>query len=145
MDLDLIKSLAEVFSQNDLDKLKIVEGDFEILMEKSSPILVEQSQATQPSIAVDQGPQSKEISLPRQEGKYIKSPLVGTFYRAASPQTPAFVEVGDEVGIGDTLCIVESMKMFNEIKSDVAGRVGEILVEDGQMVEFDQELIRIED
>jgi acetyl-CoA carboxylase, biotin carboxyl carrier protein len=76
-------------------------------------------------------------------GQQLKSPMVGTFYRSPSPDSAAFVEVGSEVKVGDTLCIVEAMKMMNQIEADVAGKVLAILVEDGDPVEFDQPLVVI--
>ncbi len=80
---------------------------------------------------------------PEPEGHLVKSPMVGTFYRAASPGAKAFVEVGDTVQVGDPLCIIEAMKLMNEIESDQAGVVKEILVENGQPVEFGQPLVRL--
>lgn len=87
-----------------------------------------------------------ETALPQKENKYhiIKSPLVGTFYRAPSPGAPPFVEVGDRVSKGQVLCIIEALKVMNEIESDVDGKVVKILVENGQPVEYGQELFYIE-
>jgi acetyl-CoA carboxylase biotin carboxyl carrier protein len=81
---------------------------------------------------------------PEPEGHLVKSPMVGTFYRAASPGAKVFVEIGDTVQVGDPLCIIEAMKLMNEIEADHAGVVREILVENGQPVEFGQPLVRLE-
>ena len=77
-------------------------------------------------------------------GLEIKSPMIGTFYRSSSPEKPAFVNVGDEVSVGQTICIVEAMKLFNEIESEVAGRIVKVLVDDASPVEYDQPLFLIE-
>jgi acetyl-CoA carboxylase biotin carboxyl carrier protein len=97
----------------------------------------------QPVIAAAAASSGPPEPPPEPEGHVVKSPMVGTFYRAASPEAKPFAEVGDAVEVGDPLCIIEAMKLMNEIESDQAGVVKEILVENGQPVEFGQPLVRI--
>ncbi len=109
------------------------------------------SQPTAPAPAAQQpaAPQPAAAEPPEEAGEeplsghVVRSPMVGTFYRSPSPGAPAFVEVGQKVNVGDVLCIVEAMKMMNQIEADKAGTVGAILVEDGEPVEFDQPMITI--
>jgi len=101
--------------------------------------------APAPAAAAPSAPAAVESEAPAgPTGHQVKSPMVGSFYAAASPEAPAYVEVGSQVKVGDTLCIVEAMKMMNQIESDKAGTVKAILVENGEPVEFDQPLFIIE-
>ena len=95
-------------------------------------------------VVAEKGNVTAEPIPAARSGHEIKSPMVGTFYTASSPDLPPFVKVGQKVNVGDTVCLVEAMKMFNEIESDKAGTVKEILVENGQAVEYDQSLFIIE-
>lgn len=97
--------------------------------------------ATQPATAEKAAPQAAEASADYEE---IKSPMIGTFYRSSSPEKPPFVSVGDEVKKGDVLCIIEAMKLFNEIEAEVSGKVVKVLVDDSSPVEYDQPLFLIE-
>lgn len=153
MDLKLIKNIINLISNSDVDQVSIEEGDFKIKVKKTGT--VEQITYTQPGIAPQQvaapqaaapNPAPAENSAPAQpkaNGETVKSPIVGTYYKAASPDSDPFINVGDKVSTGQTLCIVEAMKIMNEIEAEFSGTIQEILIEDGQAVEFDQPLFII--
>lgn len=154
MDLKLIKNIINLISNSDVDQVSIEEGDFKIKVKKTGT--VEQITYTQPGIAPQQvaapqaaaaaNPAPAENSAPTQpkaNGETVKSPIVGTYYKAASPDSDPFINVGDKVSTGQTLCIVEAMKIMNEIEAEFSGTIQEILIEDGQAVEFDQPLFII--
>jgi acetyl-CoA carboxylase biotin carboxyl carrier protein len=163
MDLKLVKNILDLISESDVNEVSIEEGDFKIKVKKRSgsgysepPVLhyqmPQQSQHAEPnpvaapaSSAVqskkddtEQGEISKEV-----DGTTVKSPIVGTFYRSPSPESEPFVEVGDRVETGQTLCIVEAMKIMNEIEAEFSGTIQKILADDAQPVEFDQPLFII--
>ncbi|MFN1833844.1 acetyl-CoA carboxylase biotin carboxyl carrier protein [Balneola sp. MJW-20] len=156
MDLKIIKNILNLISESDVNEVSIEEGDFKIKVKKQGT--VETVTYTQPAAPA---PQPQATAAPVQphtpasqqsdasgssdqvDGEVVKSPIVGTFYEAPSPDSDAFVKVGDKVSKGDTLCIVEAMKIMNEIESDLSGEIVKILVEDGQAVEFDQPLFVI--
>ncbi len=104
----------------------------------------QQQEAPTPRPSMPSRPTTPATSAPEKKGHIITSPFVGTFYRTPAPDQPAFVDVGAPVRKGQTLCIVEAMKLMNEIESEVAGKVAEVLVENAQPVEFGQPLFRIE-
>lgn len=153
MDIRKIKKLIELLEESGISELEITEGEESVRISRNGPAQhyapmqhyapAPQYQAPAPSAApVATAPAAdtpKAIS-----GHVVKSPMVGSFYRAASPTAKAFVEVGQSVKVGDTLCIVEAMKMMNQIQSDKAGVVKEILAENGDAIEFDQPLFVIE-
>ncbi|THB70380.1 MAG: acetyl-CoA carboxylase biotin carboxyl carrier protein [Gammaproteobacteria bacterium] len=153
MDIRKIKKLIELLEESGISELEIKEGEESVrLCRYSSVAPVAAAPAT---IAVGQpaAPQVVETSVasaaaetqePLVDGHTVDSPMVGTFYRSPSPGAPAFVEIGSQVNVGDNLCIIEAMKMMNQIESDKAGKVVAILVEDGQPVEFGQQLFIIE-
>jgi len=151
MNLDEIKELIRVFGRSKLGKLKVKDGDFEIDMEKESGEVVATTVAaapvaasapqTAPTVAAE--PQTQE-SPQIQEGEIITSPMVGTFYEAPSPDSPPFVRVGDVVRKGQTLCILEAMKIMNELEAEYDCKILEVLVQDGQPVEYDTPLFRVE-
>jgi len=152
MNLEEIKELIRVFGRSKLGKLKVKDSDFEIEMEKegseviattavaTAPVAAPVSQAA-PTIAAE--PQTQE-STPSKEGEIITSPMVGTFYEAPSPDSPPFVKVGDVVRKGQTLCILEAMKIMNELEAEYDCKILEVLVKDGQPVEYDTPLFRVE-
>jgi acetyl-CoA carboxylase biotin carboxyl carrier protein len=151
MDLRKLKTLIELVESSGVAELEIQEGEERVRITR---VLAPTGAATAPSAqaativpvtpAAVALPAAAAPSLPAEpEGHLVKSPMVGTFYRAASPGTKAFVEVGDSVQVGDTLCIIEAMKLMNEIESDKAGVVKQVLVENGQPVEFGQPLVVI--
>lgn len=154
MDLKLIKNILTMISDSDVDEVSIEEGDFKIKVKKTGT--VEQITYSQPAApaqpaqpAVPQAPAatSAPAEAPASSaaaGDTVKSPIVGTYYQASSPDSDPFIKVGDSVQKGQTLCIIEAMKIMNEIESEFAGTVKEILVTDGTPVEFDQPLFIIE-
>ena len=151
MDLRKLKTLIDLVAESDIAELEVTEGESKVRIVKSSAspagqLVMMQPQAMQPLQAAAAPLPAATAALVDAvpTGHVVKSPMVGTFYRAASPGTPPFVEVGATVKEGDTLCIIEAMKLLNEIESDKSGVVKEILVENGQAVEFDQPLVVIE-
>jgi acetyl-CoA carboxylase biotin carboxyl carrier protein len=150
MDLRKLKKLIDLVEESGITELEVTEGEEKVRIAKHSPAAPPQTYmmppaahpaaaplaapaAVAPAVAVDE-----KSALP--EGEVVKSPMVGTFYRSASPGSEPFVEVGSAVKVGDTLCIVEAMKLLNEIESDCAGTVKAILVENGQPVEYGEPL-----
>lgn len=140
IDVDLIKKLVDIVSHSNIDELRIGDKDIKITIKRS----------TKPYRVQDIPQESEEIQELSSESReserdlFINSPIVGTFYRAPKPDAPPFVEVGDEVKVGQTLCIIEAMKLMNEVKSDYNGIVKQILVENGEPVEYGQPLFIIE-
>ncbi|MEC9263399.1 MAG: acetyl-CoA carboxylase biotin carboxyl carrier protein [Pseudomonadota bacterium] len=151
MDIRKIKKLIELVEESGIAELEITEGEESVRIHRGSsqaaapvhyaaPAPVAAPAAPAPVAAPAAAPAEPEAPA----GHTVKSPMVGTFYRASSPTAKAFVEVGQSVNVGDTLCIVEAMKMMNQIESDKAGVVKAILVDDKEAVEFDQPLFIIE-
>lgn len=147
-----IKELLELFEAGSIRELDLNQGDLSLYLNKnedSRPVVQEsapQMVATPTQIApveVAQAPVAESKPAVEVEGTAVKSPIVGVVYTSSEPAAPSFVSVGDKVAVGDTLCIVEAMKIMNEIKSDVAGIVTEILIENEDVVEFGQALFRI--
>lgn len=150
MDLRKLKTLIDLVAESDIAELEVTEGESKVRIVKSSAspanqLVMMQPQAMQPqqpaAAPLPAAPAAVVDAAPT--GHVVKSPMVGTFYRAASPGTPPFVEVGATVKEGDTLCIIEAMKLLNEIDADASGMVQQILVENGQPVEFGQPLFII--
>ena len=153
MDIRKIKKLIELLEESDVEELEIQEGDDSVrISRRREQAAVSYGYAPQPMPAPQ--PQQAAAPAPAAEpaapaepeapkGHAVKSPMVGTFYRAPSPNAASFVEVGQTVKAGDVVCIVEAMKMMNQIEADKSGTVSEILVENGQPVEFDQPLVII--
>lgn len=158
MQYEQVKELIQIFENTDLSNMEVRLGDASVAlsrdMKKSSssdlsalcktdgvavpaaasvaaPMEVAAEPAREPEAAVSEG------------DKAVTAPIVGTFYQASAPDKPPFVKVGDTIAKGDTVCIIEAMKFMNEVTSEVSGTVTEILVEDGQFVEFGQELFRV--
>lgn len=140
IDVDLIKKLVDIVSRSNIDELRIGDKDIKITIKKSTTPYKIQEIPQESEEIQELSSENKE----NREGLFITSPIVGTFYRAPKPDAPPFVEVGDEVKIGQTLCIIEAMKLMNEVKSDYNGIVKEILVENGEPVEYGQPLFIIE-
>ncbi len=152
MDIRKVKKLIELLEESGIDELEIREGEESVRISRHSkqPAFMQQpvyAQAPAPAAApVAAAPVAAEAAAPaaaKLNGTVVRSPMVGTFYRASGPTAANFVEVGQSVKKGDTLCIVEAMKMMNHIEADVGGVIDAILVEDGQPVEFDQPLFTI--
>lgn len=147
MDIRKVKKLIELLEASDVAEIEIKEGEEAVRISRapsasSGPVTYQAVPALSPT-----PPTPKEAETPTAgssvKGNVVQSPMVGTFYRSPSPSSPSFVEVGTHVKVGDVVCIVEAMKMMNQIESDYAGLVEAILVEDGEPVEFDQALITI--
>ncbi len=156
MDLKLVKNILALISDSDVDEVSIEEGDFKIKVKKKSesnlqtvqyqmPVQQQPAPATQPAAGTPAQNPAKSESEPavKTEGDVVKSPIVGTFYEAPSPDADPFVKVGDHVKKGQTLCIVEAMKIMNEIEAEFSGTVQKIVAENGSPVEFDQPLFII--
>ncbi len=171
MDLPLIKKLLKIVNDSGVAEVEITEDDFKVVIRTMPPPApppawppyaalppvayapppapVPPPQTT-PGAPAPEPPPSQEaageskLDDPARNGTVVKAPIVGTFYRASAPGEPPFVEVGDTVRAGDTLCIIEAMKLMNEIESEVDGRVAEILVDDALPVEYDHPLFLIE-
>ncbi|WP_373139886.1 acetyl-CoA carboxylase biotin carboxyl carrier protein [Beduini massiliensis] len=150
MKLDIIKELMDNFSDSDIHKMDVEFDDIKIKLEKEE---VNRVAAQAPVMAMPSMPVSTPAAAPTpavavQEesvgGELVKAPLVGVFYSKNSPEAKAFVEVGSQVNAGDTLCIIEAMKVMNEIKAPISGTVTSILVKDEDLVEFDQVLMSIQ-
>lgn len=151
MDIRKIKKLIELLEESDVEELEIQEGEESVRISRRREQIAAPApqmhyaapaqQAPAPAPAAEAAPAEAAPAEP--QGHSVKSPMVGTFYRAPSPTASAFVEVGQTVKKGDVICIVEAMKMMNQIEADKAGTVTDILVENGQPVEFDQPLVVI--
>jgi len=151
MDLRKLKTLIDLVAESDIAELEVTEGESKVRIVKSSAMPQGQMMMMPQSMQQYAAPAgaapaaaAPAVEIPAEPtGTVVKSPMVGTFYRSSAPGSPAFVEVGANVKEGDTLCIIEAMKLLNEIDSDVAGVVTKILVENGQPVEFGQPLFII--
>lgn len=152
MDIRKIKKLIELLEESGINELEITEGEESVRISRNgptpqyapmqhyAPAPQQYAPAPAPAAQAAAAPEAAKVA----SGHIMKSPMVGSFYRAASPTAKAFAEVGQSVKVGDTLCIVEAMKMMNQIQADKAGVIKEILVENGEPVEFDQPLFVIE-
>ncbi len=147
---EYIEKLAKVLAETGLTEISLEDGEQAITLRKdvivsAAPQVVAAPVAPAAAQApAAQAPATDAPAAPAKKGTPITSPMVGTFYKSPSPDAAPFVAVGDSVKVGDVVCIVEAMKMMNEIKSEVAGKVLEICVEDGQPVEFGQVLMYVE-
>lgn len=165
MDIKSILELLRFVSKSDLSEVIVEEGEFRLTIRRGvggAPVVVSPTpvspmpaapvlpvtvptgpQPPSPPQAEAKSPEASEPSAPKKV-EYIRSPMVGTFYRRPSPDKEPFVKVGDVIEKGQVVCIIEAMKLFNEIQSEIAGRIVRILVEDGQPVEYDQPLFEVE-
>jgi len=148
MDIRKIKKLIELLEESGIAELEIKEGEESVRINRQMPVYAQPMPAAMPM-----APQPQTMSTPAaapveiaepERGHQVKSPMVGTFYNKASPTSAPFVTQGQQVNAGDTLCIIEAMKMMNQIEADKSGKISAILVEDGSPVEFDQVLFVIE-
>ncbi|ANS86704.1 Biotin carboxyl carrier protein of acetyl-CoA carboxylase [Vibrio scophthalmi] len=153
MDIRKIKKLIELVEESGIAELEISEGEESVRISRHgaapvhAPIQYAAAPApvAAPAVAPAAPVAAAEVAAPAAPaGHQVLSPMVGTFYRSPSPESKSFIEVGQSVNAGDTICIVEAMKMMNQIEADKSGVVTAILVEDGQTVEFDQPLVVIE-
>lgn len=150
MDLRKLKTLIDLVAESDISELEVTEGEGKVRIVKSPPVQQNQMMMMQPQVMQQAMPApvaapvaAAPAAAPVIEGHVVKSPMVGTFYRAASPGSAPFMDIGKAVNAGDTLCIIEAMKLLNEIESDFTGSIKQILVENGQPVEFGQPLFII--
>ncbi|WP_297449201.1 acetyl-CoA carboxylase biotin carboxyl carrier protein [Ferrovum sp.] len=149
MDLRKLKKLIDLVEESGISELEITEGEEKVRIAKFSSSAPQY--AFHPSYAPPPVPHTPTETVlapvisatPESEGHVVKSPMVGTFYRSPSPGAPAFAEIGQSINEGQTLCIIEAMKLLNEIESDVTGFVKHILVENGQPIEYGQPLFVI--
>ena len=150
MDLRKLKTLIDLVSDSNISELEITEADGKVRIVKSEPAVAGPlmyapgpAMAPQP-VAAAVAATAEPVAMPVDPGHAVKSPMVGTFYLSASPGSKAFVEVGSQVKEGEPICIIEAMKIMNEIEADKSGTVKRILCENGQAVEFGQPLFIIE-
>ncbi|EJP73360.1 MAG: acetyl-CoA carboxylase, biotin carboxyl carrier protein [SAR86 cluster bacterium SAR86B] len=147
MDLRKIKKLIEMLQESDLNEIEVKEGEESVRINRKKEVHISPAA---PQVSLSTPEQQQAVSSPAAEEESIleltsiTSPMVGTFYRSPAPGKPPYVDIGQKVRVGDVVCIVEAMKMMNQVKSDVDGIVKKIYIEDGQPVEFDQPLISIE-
>jgi len=150
MDIRKVKKLIELLEQSNINELEINEGDESVRISRGGPavtyaaapapaVMAPAPAVAQPAAAVETAQADTETL----SGHVVKSPMVGTFYSAPAPGSPPFVTPGQTVAAGDVLCIIEAMKMMNQIEADKSGTIGKILIEDGDSVEFDQAIVTI--
>ncbi|RFZ83519.1 acetyl-CoA carboxylase biotin carboxyl carrier protein [Mucilaginibacter terrenus] len=159
MDIKQIQDLIRFVSKSGVNEVSIEQKDFKITIKTNepAPTVVNATIPTAPAIAAPQAaalpaavpaaaPTTEHVAAVTDTTNYItvKSPMIGTFYRSASPEKPLFVNVGDEISTGTVLCIIEAMKLFNEIESEVSGRIVKVLVDNASPVEYDQPLFLVE-
>ena len=155
-EIDYIEQLAEIVAKNDLTEICLEEGDKAITVRKEKEVITQIAQgapvqavaatpvAAVPQVAPAVQPKEEKTSSSTSKGTPITAPMVGTFYQAPNPTSPAFVEVGQTVNKGQVVCIIEAMKLMNEIESEVSGKITEICVKDGEPVEYGQVLMYVE-
>lgn len=149
MDLRKLKTLIDLVSESNVSELEITEAEGKVRIVKGGVMVPQYVQAMAPAAPVASAApavaaEPAEPAVVAESGHITKSPMVGTFYRSASPGAKSFVEIGDAVKEGDTLCIIEAMKILNEIEADKTGNIKRILAENGQAVEYGQPLFIIE-
>ena len=152
MDIRKVKKLIELLEESDIAEIEIHEGEESVRISRQSSLPAHfitsaaspASAAPAASAAAPLPAQAMEQEVLEIQGHAVKSPMVGTFYRSPSPGSKSFVEEGQQVAVGDILCIIEAMKILNQIESDKAGKVVKILVENGQPVEYNQPLFIID-
>ncbi|HET8866652.1 MAG TPA: acetyl-CoA carboxylase biotin carboxyl carrier protein [Gracilimonas sp.] len=156
MDLKLIKNILELISESDVNEVSLEEGDFKIKVKKQGEVqqvsysqpaapqpVAQPAAPAQPQQAAPSGESAESSKEDQPDGETVTSPIVGTYYESPSPDSDPFIKVGAKVSKGDTLCIVEAMKIMNEIEAEFSGTVQKILVNDAQPVEFEQPLFII--
>ncbi|HEX4416082.1 MAG TPA: acetyl-CoA carboxylase biotin carboxyl carrier protein [Lacipirellulaceae bacterium] len=150
-DVRRVRKFIELMNEHDLAEIDLRQGDQRLRLRRGPEAI---TMATMPSMPMAPAPSissggssaGKAAPAPADDSKatFIKSPMVGTFYSAANPDSPAFVKVGDHVGPETTVCIIEAMKVFNEIPAECAGRIAAVLAQNGDAIEFNQPLYRVE-
>jgi acetyl-CoA carboxylase biotin carboxyl carrier protein len=153
MDLKEIQQLIKFVSVNGVDEVAIERKDFKLHIKKNAvqvvsaaPVAAAASAPVAPVAAAPAAPAAPAASTASDDSKYIaiKSPMVGTFYRSSNPESPSFINVGDDVKPGKVVCIVEAMKLFNEIESEISGKIVKVLVDNASPVEYDQPLFLVD-
>ncbi len=150
MDIRKVKKLIELLEESGIAEIEIKEGEESVRISRQPAAVMgapmqQMPMQMMPAAAPAATPAAEEASTPTQpSGHAVESPMVGTFYRSSSPTSKAFVEVGQQVAMGETVCIIEAMKILNQIEADKAGTVKAILIENGEPVEFGEPLIIIE-
>ncbi len=150
MDIRKIKKLIELVEESGINELEISEGEESVRISRGAQVMAAPAQMMQTAPAAAPAPVAAAQAAPepaapaKASGHEVRSPMVGTFYEAASPDAPPFVEVGQHVNAGDTLCIIEAMKMMNQIEADKSGVIKAILAKNEDAIEFDQPLFIIE-
>jgi acetyl-CoA carboxylase biotin carboxyl carrier protein len=148
MDIRKIKKLIELVEESGINELEISEGEESVRISRGATIMAQAPQMQTPPAPIAQAPAApttESSAAPAvMSGHEVRSPMVGTFYAAASPDAPPFVEVGQHVNAGDTLCIIEAMKMMNQIEADKSGVIKAVLAKNEDAIEFDQPLFIIE-
>ena len=151
-DIEYIEKLVKILSDSELTELTLEDVDKAIVLRKEKEIITTQAYAPQPAVMASPAPAATVTSTvaeakaeaPAQKGKPILSPMVGTFYKSPSPDSKPFVSVGESIAPGQVVCIIEAMKLMNEIESEFAGKIIEICVQDGQPVEYGQVIMYVE-
>ncbi|AEG00161.1 acetyl-CoA carboxylase biotin carboxyl carrier protein [Methylomonas methanica] len=147
MDIRKIKKLIDLIEESDIAEIEISEGEESVRISRYSAAPVQYAAAPVAAAAPAAPVAAAVAAAPAEEkvsGHVVKSPMVGTFYRSASPGSPSFVEIGQSVSVGQTLCIIEAMKILNQIEADKSGKIKQILVENAHPVEYGQPLFIIE-
>lgn len=156
MEFKQIQELLKAVNKSTISELSIKDGDFEITIKQATTEALAMPVAQYAPIAAPMAAQAPAAApaaapataapaaAPSANEKVIKSPMIGTFYRSSAPDKPPFAGVGDDIKAGDVVCIVEAMKLFNEIESEVSGKIVKVLVDDGTPVEYDQPLFIVE-
>jgi acetyl-CoA carboxylase biotin carboxyl carrier protein len=148
MDIRKVKKLIELLEESNINELEITEGEESVRISRGAPVAAYAAPApvaAAPVIAAQPAAPAAAAPAASEElaGHVVRSPMVGTFYGSPAPGSPVFVEPGKAVKVGDVLCIVEAMKMMNQIEADKAGTIGAVLVEEGEPIEYDQPLFTI--
>lgn len=150
MDIRKVKKLIELLEESNINELEITEGEESVRISRGMPAVTDAAPAPVAPAPIAAAPVAAAAPAPAAvaapdalEGHVVRSPMVGSFYGSPAPGSPTFVTVGQTVAQGDVLCIIEAMKMMNQIEADKAGTIGAILVEDGEPVEFDQPMFTI--
>jgi acetyl-CoA carboxylase biotin carboxyl carrier protein len=148
MDLRKLKKLIDLVEESGISELELTEGEEKVRISRTITSAAPITQyvaapAPAPSVPASAAAPAVSAPAPELEGKIVKSPMVGTFYRASSPDAKAFVDVGSSINAGETVCIIEAMKLLNEIESEYAGVIKKIFVENGQPVEYGEPLFLI--
>ena len=150
MDIRKVKKLIELLEESGVAEIEIKEGEESVRISRSPvmayqpmPVAMQVPLMAQPQVGAPSAPAAASVPAPEPAGTMIKSPMVGTFYLAASPESAPFVKVGSTVKVGDTLCIIEAMKIMNPIEAEVAGVVSAVLADNGHPVEYEQPLFVI--